>query len=342
VSLPHLGILPPAGLPSISLWSATAIYLAVVLGWLLFRRLFDDRWPWLFVLNSLSLYLFLPLPAALVVGLWTRNLTLLGGCVALLTVLAWMWGGLFLRKSRRAVGPTLTVMTYNVLGSNVAAPGVVDALTRSGADVIALQELNAVVAEAIRRDLIDAYPYQVLMPCAGASGMGLISRYPFSVIEAPLDDPAWIGPPIAVQVGFAGSALIVVSSHSASRANQAADRERQAGLLGRFAGTQALPVIVAGDFNATDRNRSYALMREHFKDAWRAAGRGFGHTFPGASKTTTPGSSRPDAFGVSAPQWLVRIDYVFYSRGLRAVEARTGPFDGHSDHRPVVAVLELD
>jgi endonuclease/exonuclease/phosphatase (EEP) superfamily protein YafD len=37
----------------------------------------------------------------------------------------------------------------------------------------------------------------------------------------------------------------------------------------------------------------------------------------------------------------VRIDYVFYSSHWRAAAARLGPWDGGSDHRPVVAELAL-
>jgi endonuclease/exonuclease/phosphatase (EEP) superfamily protein YafD len=45
--------------------------------------------------------------------------------------------------------------------------------------------------------------------------------------------------------------------------------------------------------------------------------------------------------GHPIPMWVARIDYIFYSNNLEAIEARLGVWDGVSDHRPVIAVLEL-
>jgi endonuclease/exonuclease/phosphatase (EEP) superfamily protein YafD len=39
--------------------------------------------------------------------------------------------------------------------------------------------------------------------------------------------------------------------------------------------------------------------------------------------------------------WLLRIDYIFHSRDWRTHWARIGPWDGVSDHRPVLARLVL-
>ena len=75
-------------------------------------------------------------------------------------------------------------------------------------------------------------------------------------------------------------------------------------------------------------------------DAWREAGWGFGHTFPG-EPTPERGGSRPVLLGVPVPTWLVRIDYIFHSDALVTIAARVGPGDGDSDHRPVVATLSF-
>jgi hypothetical protein len=39
--------------------------------------------------------------------------------------------------------------------------------------------------------------------------------------------------------------------------------------------------------------------------------------------------------------WVLRIDYIFHSRHWQARSARIGPWDGVSDHRPVIATLVL-
>jgi hypothetical protein len=71
-------------------------------------------------------------------------------------------------------------------------------------------------------------------------------------------------------------------------------------------------------------------------DAWREEGFGLGHTFPGSD---IPGSSRPNFGSWYVPQWLARIDYIFYSTHWEALEARLARVDGVSDHRGVVAIL---
>jgi endonuclease/exonuclease/phosphatase (EEP) superfamily protein YafD len=98
------------------------------------------------------------------------------------------------------------------------------------------------------------------------------------------------------------------------------------------------PVLVVGDFNTVDVSTAYNIVTHELHDAWREAGAGLGNTFPGAA---TPGSSRPMVAGIPIPKWLVRIDYIFYSADWRTVAAELGPWDGVSDHRPVMARLRL-
>jgi len=319
-----------------------ASYLLVLTGWLLVQQAIGDRTSWLFLINAAGIYLFLPLPLALSIAIWRRSLPLVGGSLAAAAVFVIVWGGLFWPNSHEeAEGPVLTVMAYNLLGFNPDPEGVVEALRKSDADLIGLSELNPRVARAIERELRDEYPYQLLEPEDGVTGSGVISRIAFERVEAPLADPEWISPPTVIQLEFEGRSVIFVRVHSASGAVYYAARERQARLLSQFASEQTEPVILAGDFNATDRNDSYAVLTQHMYDAWEKAGSGLGNTFPGASRDASPGSSRPDVLGISVPKWLIRIDYVFCSYDWEAIDARIGPWDGHSDHRPVIASVTL-
>jgi endonuclease/exonuclease/phosphatase (EEP) superfamily protein YafD len=146
---------------------------------------------------------------------------------------------------------------------------------------------------------------------------------------------------LAVEIEFAGTTFTFVNTHSASRSYHLEARERQARLLADYVSTLKGPVILAGDFNAQDLNDSYSIVTEHLFDTWREVGSGLGNTFPGASRSSSPGSKRPDILGVELPQWLIRIDYVFCSSDWQAIDARIGPWDGYSDHRPVIAELAL-
>jgi endonuclease/exonuclease/phosphatase family metal-dependent hydrolase len=88
--------------------------------------------------------------------------------------------------------------------------------------------------------------------------------------------------------------------------------------------------IVAGDLNATDQSRAYAVLVRSLGDAHRQAGQALGHTFPADG-----GSFR----GLPIPRRVVRIDMVLLSDELEATECRVMANHGESDHLPVAARL---
>lgn len=82
---------------------------------------------------------------------------------------------------------------------------------------------------------------------------------------------------------------------------------------------ETLPVIVAGDFNATADNWAFRQLARGKRDAFATSGRGWGGTYH---------AERP----------LFRIDFVLHSPEFQAVEAYV-PVASFSDHRPLVARL---
>ena len=324
------------------------VYFTLLFAWAILHVLFGDRWWWLFLPNSFAVYFFFPLPAILVIALLARRReTWLGFGVAL-ALGAYLFGGLFLLKFHpaRASDPTLTVMTYNLLGFNENREGIVAALRTSNADVIALQELNPPVAESIQRDLVREYPYQALDPQFGVVGLGVVSRYPLHPTDQNLPDANWVGTPQVLDLDWNGTTVMLLHFHPfPTNLNGAANmewsvrtREQQARVVADFVAAHPGPLIAPVDFNANDQSRAYAIVTPVLVDSWREAGWGLGHTFPGAASY---GSSRPSIAGIPVPMWMARIDYVFHSRHWRATSAWIGPWDGVSDHRPVVAQLVL-
>jgi len=113
------------------------------------------------------------------------------------------------------------------------------------------------------------------------------------------------------------------------------------------------PVIVVGDFNSTDQSDIYQQLTRHLMDAHRVAGWGFGHTFPAASASFreiplfahfSPLASDPDRLHIwyaytFKPTQLLRIDMIFYSSALMAVQSRVSEWHGDADHLPVLATL---
>jgi endonuclease/exonuclease/phosphatase (EEP) superfamily protein YafD len=321
------------------------VYYICLFGWAIIYILFGDRWGWLFLLNSFAQYLFLLLPLLFVLALLAQERAVWLGAIAALALWGALFGRLYLPKLAQAPtgAPSLTVLSYNLLFRNTRADRVVAALRASGADLIAMQELNSHAAAAIRRDLAQDYPYQALDPHDDDSGMGVISRYPLQHLDVQLPG-AWLGQPQALLIDFHGTPVRILNIHAMSPRFKllewtVRERERQARSIVDYAAAHPEPLIVLGDFNAGDLSTAYRILRQSgLRDAWREAGWGAGHTFPGVD---TSGNLPRIAPGIPAPRWIVRIDYVLHSSHWQAMSSSLAPWDESSDHRPVMARLAL-
>jgi endonuclease/exonuclease/phosphatase family metal-dependent hydrolase len=128
---------------------------------------------------------------------------------------------------------------------------------------------------------------------------------------------------VAARVGRAGSRLTVAAVHlGVSDGERVAHAEELTDML---AGAPP-PLIVGGDLNESPEAPAVAWIAERYFDAFSRAGTGPGETFP---------AGRPRA----------RIDYLFVTDDIRVAEVRVGDDPEMleaSDHRPVIADLELD
>lgn len=329
------------------------VYFVFLFGWAILHALFGDRWSLLFLLSSFAPYWFAPLPIIFAMAIVTRRREIWIGFVASIALGAWMYGGLFLPKSLPASpnDATLTVMTYNMLGLNNQPNTIVTTIRASNADLIAIQEFNPFAADAIRNELIEEYPYQILAPTWNVSGMGILSRYPIRATGETLPGE-WVGSTQVVTIEWRETQIVILNVHPMPTnfglsdyffdADQVEwtirERERDVQVIANFVAAQNKPVVVLGDFNLTDTSGAYQIITRSFTDAWREAGWGLGHTFPAPNSA---GESRIAIAGIPLPTWLVRIDYVFHSHHWRAASAQIGQWDGVSDHRPVIAKLVL-
>ena len=312
--------------------------------WFLLHLAVGDRLGWLALVSTFAPYLFWPLPLVLVATLVAGRRAWLPLLLAVL-VFAIEYGATFdfgLLDRRPAEGEPITILSFNTWGYS-ESPETAQAIVASGTpDIVVLQELSGAIAAVIDRDLAGTYPYRLMEP---ANRKGILSRYPLTDANGSLpSDVRWFTQAAEVQVG--GSRLIVYNVHlyattvlsdlTAGRsvadglAGGAAAREKQVAALTRDIAMRAGPVVVAGDLNATDQSRAYAVLTEHLNDAHRQAGKGFGHTFP---------AYRGSFHGLPILPRAVRIDMVLYSSDLQAVESRVIPEHGESDHHPVWATL---
>jgi len=323
---------------------AVWLYGVGIVLWFLLHLTIGDRLGWLALVSTFAPYLFLPLPFVLAVSLAAGRRAWAPTLVAVL-VFAVEYGALFdfgLLGPRPAEGEPITILSFNTWGYS-ESPETAQAIVASGTpDIVALQELSGGLAAVIDRDLAGTYPYRLMEP---ANRKGILSRYPLTNANSSLPpDVRWFTQAAKVDVG--GRRLTVYNVHlyattvlsdlAAGRsladglAGGAAAREEQAAALARDIAARAGPVVVAGDMNATDQSRAYAVLTGQLDDAHRQAGSGFGHTFP---------AYRGSFHGIPILPRTVRIDMILYSSGLQAVESRVIPEHGESDHHPVWATL---
>lgn len=313
------------------------VYFTLVFAWAVAHFLLGDHPWWMFAANALAFYLFWPLLLVVPSTMRMRRWQLWLGTLAVFLLAVVLYGKLFLPWKTAFVpaGPSLTVMTYNVLGYNTHPDAVVDSILAVGPDVVSLQELNLRVAHAIRQKLLSAYPYQQLDARDDVFGMGVISRYPLHLSDETLPG-GWVGTPQILTLTVGGQSITILNVHAlatsagvlATLDQSISERERQARTIRDFAQTHPGPLIVTTDFNSTDMNASYQIVTSALSDAWMEAGWGPGNTFPALVDS-------------HVPIWAIRIDYIFYSNQFRTTAAEIRDWDGSSDHRPMLARLVL-
>ncbi|GGU47127.1 endonuclease/exonuclease/phosphatase family protein [Streptomyces violascens] len=262
--------------------------------------------PWLGIL----------VPVLLVLALWRRSAT------ALIAVLvpAVMWLNLFggLLGDKQSSGGNLVVVTHNVKADNPDPAGTARKLAASGADILALEELDTTVYERV---LKDSYPYHAI-----EGTVGLWSKYPMSDTR-----------PVDIKIGWtralrstvrtpAGPVAVYVAHMPSVRVKPEAgftvkQRDNSANALGDLIAGDSLPKrILLGDLNGTMNDRSLNNITSQMRSAQGAAGDGFGFSWP-----------------ASFP--MARIDQIMV-KGIEPKSAWTLPETG-SDHLPVAARLQV-
>ncbi|MFD6564985.1 endonuclease/exonuclease/phosphatase family protein [Micromonospora profundi] len=228
-------------------------------------------------------------------------------------------------------GPTIRLLTANLLAGSADAATLVDLVRQHRVDVLAVQEFTPDAQAALDRLGLDLLlPHRQLNPQVGTPGSGLYSRWPlsdvgirhnrgqggwgFSQAYGTVAVPG--GPPVRVESAHpsAPSALDQVVAWRTDLTAQP-PATPHGGLR-----------ILAGDFNATlDHGPLRALLRTGYVDAADATGSGLTGTWGPYDGDLIP---------------PVTIDHVLLDRRI-AVHALKVLHLPNSDHRPVLATLRL-
>ncbi|GEM_PF-541180 len=339
----------PTRLVHLTFWVADACLLQ-------FIRLINTFMPWL---GGLFFLVF-------IVALWRQRYYLamiLGSCMFLI---ASNFVPLFLPRSQiiQANSPTLTVMTYNLWYNrhNRDFSETARLISQIKPDIVLLQEIGLdqtwqlqaellkltpqeplyIVCEDHRledyapgSELYLTYQHDQLFPHRpGAKIITLqtiISRYPITPIST--DDTRGRAQKTIVHTPQ-GIVHVwnVHPPHPLSYWQWYYQYQRMWWLSQDVTMTKG-PLIVGGDFNATEQSEIYGLLHRHLTSAYRESGWGLGFSF------LLIGNQMVRWRGSFMDIPIMRIDHIFYRDDFVADNAYIVPQSAGSDHLPLVAKL---
>ncbi|MBP6751032.1 MAG: endonuclease/exonuclease/phosphatase family protein, partial [Xanthomonadaceae bacterium] len=212
-----------------------------------------------------------------------------------------------------AAKPTLTIVAANILASNPNPARLIAWLKAAPADVVVLTELTHGHAAAIERELGALYPHRALEPEDSPIGIGVMARRPLADIALKRSVDGI--PSLSARIDIDGRTVRVVAAHPMPPMAPHWHEERDRLLIALAEDAGDMPLIVAGDLNATPWSTALSVAAEH--GLRRATG--------------------------LRPTWSSRyvgipIDHVLGSAHWRRGDSERGPDIG-SDHRPVRATL---
>ncbi len=327
-------------------------YSGFISGWYILHLLYGDRIWWLGLLNAMAPWLFAPLLLLLPLTLRTWNARFYGPLLAPALLFLLLYGPLFApvhSPAQASSATTLTVLSFNIwAGSRTEKTAQVIA-DNGWPDIVALQELTPQMADVLIEMAGHHYPYHHFDITPYHYGLGVFSRFPLTVLDSSqFADSALRLQVVKVHAGDTDDQSFTLYNLHLSFGEVLYDLQHGAvvrnkiavGYQTRQALTQMLvadvqkrigPVIVAGDFNSTPLSDVYQLMTKHLTDAHRAAGWGFGYTYPTHTNDISEMRFLPR---------LLRIDLIFFSAEFSALRCWVSQTYGKSDHRPVVATLQ--
>ncbi len=275
-------------IPRVPRWTRTALGAALPWIWFLVRGLGGRLEA---VAVALPVLVLVASIVLLVVTALLREPRLLPALASLVVFAAVAILGPRLPRTGPAPSPSIRLVSANVFFDNPSPAEAVEAVLATEADVEVVVEASPALLDILEaRDT--AHPYVL-----EDDQLVVRSRFPLSAMADPVGLPArrilrlGVEAPSGPFVLYAIHALNPLSESTFANQLDWVDRLRSS------AEQEDLPVVMAGDFNMSDRQLGYRRMSAGLRDAITGAGWG---------RTTYP-------IGIWAPL-LLRIDHVFEPR----------------------------
>jgi endonuclease/exonuclease/phosphatase family metal-dependent hydrolase len=257
---------------------------------------------------ALPLLVLVMLLVLAIIGGTLREIRVLPAAVSLVAVGIVAVVGPRLPHTRPPPAAAVRLVSANVFAENPTPAVAVDTLLAAEADVEVAVETSPEFRVLIEQ-LDTGHPYATV-----DDQLVVRSRYPIAAMPDPPGLPARRILRLTVEAPTGAFVLYAVHALNPLSESTFADQLEWVDGLRAAAAAEELPVVVAGDFNMSDRQLGYRRMTEDLRDAVTAAG--WGH------------STYPD--GIWTPL-LLRIDHVFVPKDWCAARSRTVDVPG-SDH----------
>jgi len=266
-----------------------------------------------------------------------------GGCASVVTLLGLVLSALLAILGAGLPGGNanvqqITVLTYNTHLEAVELEPMIQVIRDADANIVNLQEVSSEFYARLKTEFATRYPYMSDTEGGGANnGQFLMSAWPIVETED------WPHPRrlLRVQVDVNGTLITIYNIHPTSPGSvgmSIVPRGEELDFALNLIATETTPVILMGDFNMDPFGADYRKVRAVLTDAWAEAGSGTGFTYPDYRYPQARVNAR---LPTRLPFPIIRLDYVFFSAGIRALEAQVWSDSGGSDHRPVRVVLEI-
>ncbi|MGW2565664.1 endonuclease/exonuclease/phosphatase family protein [Streptomyces sp. NPDC001537] len=268
--------------------------------------------PWLLAPAGLALLLAL-------LGRWRLGMV---WALAVLGLLAW-----FIEPYGKTDEPGGTpVAEFRVLTSNVefgrGTGSLVPEIRRHKPDLVFVEECEDTCRTRLTRDFGADYPYRQAVAAPGSAGSVILSRFPLKGTEGVVGT---MGMPGAV-ADVRGHAVRLQLAHPMPPlSGQVGLWRRELGRLRDAAAATRTPMILAGDFNASQDHAAFRrILDTGLQDAARLTGHPRTPTWP--ARTT--------------PTFGTQIDHVLVSRDFSATSAHFLHLPD-TDHRALLVDLTL-
>ncbi|MBC8046694.1 MAG: endonuclease/exonuclease/phosphatase family protein [Fimbriimonadaceae bacterium] len=203
---------------------------------------------------------------------------------------------------KKEIQSDFSVVHFNVKENNKNILSVAKTAMESNADILSFQELNQQTLDPINEMLKEKYPYNMSDLSIKGYGMAIYSKYPITDTKVIVQHNF---PLLTGKVNIGENTFQFISATVSSPKNEKGfeEQKKQFKVIGAYADSVKLPLVVMGDMNAVPWSEEIETFTKETK--LKDSRKDLASTFPSNSIIQVP------------------IDYIFHSTDLNCVDFGT-------------------